>query len=107
MESTELERYMQATRDALNHGMKDAFGYAGTAALSNYLDLGAGVLILWVRLRLRLRLWQSLALRSSPISSRSTVSTILTLTNLLYFLLPSLLTYFTYLLPRRLAASSL
>lgn len=107
MESTELERYMQATRDALNHGMKDAFGYAGTAALSNYLDLGAGVLILWVRLRLRLRLCQSLALRSSPISSRSTVSIILTLTNLLYFLLPSLLTYLTYLLPRRLAASSL
>lgn len=28
--------------------MKDAFGYAGTAALSNYMDLGAGVLILWV-----------------------------------------------------------
>ena len=101
MESTELERYMQATRDALNHGMKDAFGYAGTAALSNYLDLGAGVLILWVRLRLRLRLCQSLALRSPLISSRSTVSTILTLTNLLSFL-PYLRVYVRILTPTQI-----
>eukprot|EP00048_Salpingoeca_helianthica_P017049 m.235427 g.235427 ORF g.235427 m.235427 type:complete len:701 (+) comp20065_c0_seq1:721-2823(+) len=46
-EMLEIRRYNSAILEALRNGIRDAWGGAGTYALTNYLDLGAGVLILW------------------------------------------------------------
>jgi hypothetical protein len=40
-------RYEENTQNALKRGIKDAIAGAAAVALNNYLDLGAGVLILW------------------------------------------------------------
>lgn len=48
--STELDeigKYSEATKVALAKGMRDAVVSGGTFALTNYLDLGAGFLVLW------------------------------------------------------------
>ncbi|CAN0033345.1 unnamed protein product, partial [Laminaria digitata] len=48
--STELQemgKYDAATKVALEKGIKDSFGSAGTNTLSSFLDMGAGALILW------------------------------------------------------------
>lgn len=42
-----LRKYEEANRLALNCGVKDAWGNGVTSALTGYLDLGAGVLILY------------------------------------------------------------
>ena len=46
-EETETENYREATMFALREGVRDAWGSAGMSAINSYLDLGAGVLILW------------------------------------------------------------
>jgi len=46
-EAIEVGKYVERTDEALRKGIKDAIGGAGTYAFNNYLDLGAGVLILW------------------------------------------------------------
>ncbi|CAB1110551.1 ABC [Ectocarpus sp. CCAP 1310/34] len=46
-ELQEMAKYDTATQVALDKGVKDSFGSAGTNAMSSYLDLGAGALILW------------------------------------------------------------
>jgi ATP-binding cassette subfamily B protein len=46
-ESFEQEQYFGAIKVALSKGIRDAFGSAGMYTISNYLDLGTGVLILW------------------------------------------------------------
>lgn len=43
----EMNKYDTATKVALEKGIKDSFGSAGTTALSSYLDMAAGALILW------------------------------------------------------------
>ena len=48
MEGAENKLYSDATKIALKQGIKDSYGYAVTSAVTNYLDLGAGVLILAV-----------------------------------------------------------
>jgi len=47
MEDAEKTKYLQATLDALQRGMRDAVVGAGAYAFTNYVDLGAGVLVLW------------------------------------------------------------
>lgn len=47
-EAREIDDYVGSTRSALTQGIKDAWGYAFTSAVTNYLDLGAGMLILSV-----------------------------------------------------------
>lgn len=42
-----LESYAEANKEALDRGVKDAWGNGFTSALTGYLDLGAGVLILY------------------------------------------------------------
>ncbi len=42
-----LESYTEANNEALTRGVKDAWGNGFTSALTGYLDLGAGVLILY------------------------------------------------------------
>ena len=42
-----MRKYDAATKVALDKGIKDSFGSAGTNFFSSYLDLGAGALILW------------------------------------------------------------
>lgn len=42
-----LENYSQANREALHCGIKDAWGNGLTSALTGYLDLGSGILILY------------------------------------------------------------
>ncbi|CAB9498246.1 Lactococcin-G-processing and transport ATP-binding protein LagD [Seminavis robusta] len=42
-----LQKYSDTNRQALNCGVKDAWGNAVTTALTGYLDLGSGVLILY------------------------------------------------------------
>lgn len=42
-----MAKYDAATKVALEKGIKDSFGSAGTSAMSSYLDMGAGALILW------------------------------------------------------------
>jgi ABC-type multidrug transport system fused ATPase/permease subunit len=42
-----LEKYSDANKQALDCGVKDAWGNGLTSALTGYLDLGSGVLILW------------------------------------------------------------
>ena len=46
-EQLETDNYRQATLFALREGVRDAWGSAGMSAINSYLDLGAGVLILW------------------------------------------------------------
>ncbi|CAM9638358.1 unnamed protein product, partial [Hapterophycus canaliculatus] len=46
-EAEEMAKYDAATKVALEKGIKDSFGSAGTSAMSSYLDMGAGALILW------------------------------------------------------------
>eukprot|EP00903_Cladosiphon_okamuranus_P007815 g7561.t1 len=46
-ELQEMAKYDAATKVALEKGIKDSFGSAGTNAMSSYLDMGAGALILW------------------------------------------------------------
>ena len=46
-ELLETRNYRLATEFALREGIRDAWGAAGMAAINSYLDLGAGVLILW------------------------------------------------------------
>ena len=46
-EPLEKGRYVEASAEALRLGVKDSLGYGVTSALTGYLDLGAGVLILW------------------------------------------------------------
>jgi hypothetical protein len=41
-EFLEIRRYNAAIAEALRNGIRDAWGGAGTYALTNYLDLGAG-----------------------------------------------------------------
>ena len=42
-----LESYAEANKEALDRGLKDAWGNGFTSALTGYLDLGAGVLVLY------------------------------------------------------------
>lgn len=42
-----MAKYETATMAALDRGIKDSFGFAGANAMSSYLDMGAGALILW------------------------------------------------------------
>jgi len=42
-----MTKYSDANREALHRGVKDAWGNGVTSALTSYLDLGAGVLILY------------------------------------------------------------
>eukprot|EP00977_Amphora_coffeiformis_P012640 scaffold3185_cov161-Amphora_coffeaeformis.AAC.6 len=42
-----MEKYSKANKHALDCGVKDAWGNGLTSALTGYLDLGTGVLILW------------------------------------------------------------
>ena len=46
-EPLEKARYDEASAEALRLGIRDSLGYGLTSALTGYLDLGAGVLILW------------------------------------------------------------
>jgi ATP-binding cassette subfamily B protein len=47
-EDVEFDRYDQHAQAALRAGVKDAFGGALTVALTNLLELGTSVLILWL-----------------------------------------------------------
>jgi ATP-binding cassette subfamily B protein len=46
-EPLEKQRYDEASREALRLGVRDSLGFGLTSALTGYLDLGCGVLILW------------------------------------------------------------
>jgi ABC-type multidrug transport system fused ATPase/permease subunit len=46
-EKLEKEKYDTVMNDVLKKGIKDAIAGAGTFALTNYMDLAIGVLILW------------------------------------------------------------
>jgi len=46
-EKSEIKQYNDANREALRAGVKDAWGNGLTTALTSYLDLGTGVLILY------------------------------------------------------------
>ena len=46
-ENRVLEKYTATNKEALDRGVKDAWGNGITSALTGYLDLGAGVLILY------------------------------------------------------------
>jgi ATP-binding cassette subfamily B protein len=46
-EPLEKKLYREANAEALRLGIKDSIGFGLTSALTGYLDLGAGVLILW------------------------------------------------------------
>eukprot|EP00667_Euglena_gracilis_P002229 EG_transcript_2227 len=46
-EAGEVQKYRSAMAEALARGLKDAAAGAGTYAFTNYVDLGAGVLVLW------------------------------------------------------------
>jgi len=46
-ESRVMEKYSEANKEALDRGIKDAWGNGLTSALTGYLDLGAGILILY------------------------------------------------------------
>lgn len=47
MEPHEETEYKRATGEALSRGIKDAYASAGTYTLTNYIDLGISVLLLW------------------------------------------------------------
>ena len=42
-----MNKYTETNKQALDCGVKDAWGNGATSALTGYLDLGSGVLILW------------------------------------------------------------
>ena len=42
-----MKKYKETNKQALDCGVKDAWGNGATSALTGYLDLGSGVLILW------------------------------------------------------------
>jgi ABC-type bacteriocin/lantibiotic exporter with double-glycine peptidase domain len=46
-EPLEKGMYEETAKEALRLGIKDSLGFGLTSALTGYLDLGAGVLILW------------------------------------------------------------
>ena len=46
-EAMEIQTYSDANKEALQAGVKDAWGNGFTTALTSYLDLGTGVLILY------------------------------------------------------------
>ena len=46
-EPLEEHLYNEANKEALRLGIKDSLGFGMTSAFTGYLDLGAGVLILW------------------------------------------------------------
>lgn len=46
-EEMEIKEYTAANKEALRAGVKDAWGNGFTTALTSYLDLGTGVLILY------------------------------------------------------------
>jgi len=46
-EAYEERSYQVATKEALKKGIKDAYAGAGAYALTNYIDLGISVLLLW------------------------------------------------------------
>jgi ABC-type multidrug transport system fused ATPase/permease subunit len=46
-EPTEIKKYREATESALSKAILDATASAGTYALTNYVDLGTSVLLLW------------------------------------------------------------
>ncbi|KAH8094979.1 ATPase [Aureococcus anophagefferens] len=46
-ERSETAKYEDACGEALRLGIRDAMGFGVTSALTGYLDLGTGVLILW------------------------------------------------------------
>ena len=46
-EPLEKGMYDEAAKEALRLGVRDSLGFGLTSALTGYLDLGAGVLILW------------------------------------------------------------
>jgi hypothetical protein len=46
-EETAVQKYTETNRLALHCGIKDAWGNGLTLALTRYLDLGSGVLILY------------------------------------------------------------
>ena len=48
MEVIEMGKYMQATKAAMIEGIRDAWAFAGTSMVTSYMDLGTGILILWV-----------------------------------------------------------
>ena len=52
-EPLEVAKFEDANRAALRLGVRDAFGFGATSALTGYLDLGTGVLILWCARRAR------------------------------------------------------
>ena len=54
-EDTETKKYDEACGEALRLGIRDALGFGLTSALTGYLDLGTGVLILWEGGRIVLR----------------------------------------------------
>ena len=54
-ERTETGKYCDACGEALRLGVRDALGFGLTSALTGYLDLGTGVLILWEGGRIVLR----------------------------------------------------
>ncbi len=46
-ERDEIKKYNVSTTEAVTKGVRDAYVGAGTYALTNYLDLGTSVLLLW------------------------------------------------------------
>ena len=46
-EGHEIDKYDETMTKALRKGVRDAIVGAATVSFNNYLDLGAGVLILW------------------------------------------------------------
>ena len=46
-EELEIHKYTDATTEALDKSILDAYANGGTYALTNYLDLGTTVLLLW------------------------------------------------------------
>jgi ABC-type bacteriocin/lantibiotic exporter with double-glycine peptidase domain len=46
-EDNVVQKYSEANKMALNCGVKDAWGNGATSALTSYLDLGSGILILY------------------------------------------------------------
>eukprot|EP00903_Cladosiphon_okamuranus_P007814 g7560.t1 len=46
-ELQEIDKFGAATKVALEKGVKESFGSAGASAMSSFLDMGAGALILW------------------------------------------------------------
>eukprot|EP01105_Mastigella_eilhardi_P013870 TRINITY_DN3160_c0_g1_i4.p1 TRINITY_DN3160_c0_g1~~TRINITY_DN3160_c0_g1_i4.p1 ORF type:complete len:703 (-),score=174.85 TRINITY_DN3160_c0_g1_i4:879-2987(-) len=47
MEERELTKYLRATAEALAKRVKDSFVSAGAVAITNFVDLSIGILILW------------------------------------------------------------